>query len=170
MNTLISILVIAFIVLVSLIVGFLAGLHAAKLGMQEIIRDTLIKNKKDEPYGYDCTDSDYDGDDEDQQYQVWPVASPSSSSQQQLISRKEVGNIHQKHRPPSPSHRTNHTKYYRYSTIPTEQHYTLSGDSLAPHHLFGSSSSTSTSTRSEVKNDTCSSSVYVGDGTYLARI
>lgn len=74
MNTLITILVFAFILLVAVVIAFLAGLHAAKLGVQEIIRDTLIKNKKEEgyyAYGYtDDSDSEYeeDEDEEDSQH------------------------------------------------------------------------------------------------------
>lgn len=65
MNTLITILVFAFVLLVAVVVAFLAGLHAAKLGVQEIIRDTLSKNKKQEDnYGFYYPDSDYEDEDE----------------------------------------------------------------------------------------------------------
>lgn len=65
MNTLITILVFAFVLLVAVVVAFLAGLHAAKLGVQEIIRDTLSKNKKQEDdYGFYYSDSDYEDEDE----------------------------------------------------------------------------------------------------------
>ena len=75
MNTLITILVFAFILLTAVVIAFLAGLHAAKLGVREIIRDTIIKSKKEEEYRYDCIDSDYEDDDEEET--TYPYKAPT---------------------------------------------------------------------------------------------
>lgn len=148
MNTLITILVFSFILLVAVIIAFLAGLHAAKLGVQEIIRDTLIKSKKEEEYGYDGTDSDYEEEEEEQPYR-------SVSSYR----RRSV----------SPPHKQQQRGFGVPHRRITEEHYTLQGDNPPPYHLYASHTPASPSLPPPPP-PAVTQHFYPGDGSYLARI
>lgn len=173
MNTLITILLFSGILLTAVILAFLAGFHVAKLGVQEIIRDTLNKNKKDDGCGFDCTDSDYDDEEEEEEQQLYSSLQHPSYGTATLIPRQSSlhsnrhpysrrNNIHSTN---SNSNNNNNSMHRRI----VEEHYTLSGDCPPPHNLF-STNTTTTTAPEQVKKKSSNLSVYAGDGDYLARI
>ena len=75
MNTLITILVFAAIFLVGVVLAFLAGVYVSKEGVQQIARDMVIQNKKDQVY-YDDEDDDDEEEQEEPHYQPYKKYTP----------------------------------------------------------------------------------------------
>lgn len=71
MNTLITILVFAAIFLVGVVLAFLAGVYVSKEGVQQIARDMVIQNKKDQVYYDEDDDEEEEEEEQHQQYRKY---------------------------------------------------------------------------------------------------
>lgn len=66
MNILITVLIFSAIFLVGVVLAFLAGVYVSREGVQQVIRDAVIQDKKGQSmYCYDSDDSDYESDEDD---------------------------------------------------------------------------------------------------------